>query len=279
MKSKAFTHAGKFHADDIFSTSLLRYLNPEIEVVRGFEVPEDFDGIVFDIGFGKFDHHQADAPKRENGTKYAAFGLLWREYGEQILGEDAERFDADFVEPLDIADNTGCKNIISELIEKFNPPWDSDRSVEEAFWKAEQMAYEILTNEFCYILSARKADGLLEKAIQVSDREVVVLEQFMPWKKKLCETESKLVIYPSNRGGYNVQGVPLSVDDTELRVAFPEEWRGKAKEELRAQTGIPGITFCHASGFLVGVETLEDAWKAARLALEKAERNNGKEKS
>lgn len=270
MENKAFTHAGKFHADDVFSSALLRYLNPEIEIIRGFEVPESFEGIVFDIGFGKFDHHQADTPERENGTKYAAFGLLWREYGERILGESAAKFDADFIEPLDIADNTGCRNILSELIEKYNPTWDSDASVEEAFWKAEKTAYEILSNEFRYRLSDQKADCLVEEAIQNSDGEVVVLTQFMPWKKKVCDTESKLVIFPSNRGGFSIQGVPISAKDTELRAAFPEEWRGKTKEELRKLTGIPGITFCHATGFLAGVETMEDAWKVVRLTLGKA---------
>lgn len=28
--AKAFTHSGKFHADDVFSSALLLYLNPEI---------------------------------------------------------------------------------------------------------------------------------------------------------------------------------------------------------------------------------------------------------
>ena len=46
--AKAFTHGGKFHADDVFSAALLLYLNPEIQISRGNQVPEDFDGIVFD---------------------------------------------------------------------------------------------------------------------------------------------------------------------------------------------------------------------------------------
>ena len=30
--AKAFTHSGKFHADDVFSSALLLYLNPEITI-------------------------------------------------------------------------------------------------------------------------------------------------------------------------------------------------------------------------------------------------------
>ena len=59
--AKAFTHSGKFHADDVFSYALLLYLNPAITITRGNKVPKDFDGIVFDIGRGKYDHHQKDS--------------------------------------------------------------------------------------------------------------------------------------------------------------------------------------------------------------------------
>ena len=53
--AKAFTHSGKFHADDVFSSALLLYLNPEITITRGSKVPEGYDGIVFDIGRGEYD--------------------------------------------------------------------------------------------------------------------------------------------------------------------------------------------------------------------------------
>ena len=75
--ASAFTHSGKFHADDVFSAALLLYLNPEIQIIRGNQVPEEFTGIVFDIGRGQYDHHQKDSRIRENGIPYAAFGLLW----------------------------------------------------------------------------------------------------------------------------------------------------------------------------------------------------------
>lgn len=78
----AFTHGGKFHADDVFSSALLLYINPEIHITRGNKVPDDFEGIVFDIGRGSFDHHQKDSRIRENGVPYAAFGLLWEVLGK-----------------------------------------------------------------------------------------------------------------------------------------------------------------------------------------------------
>ena len=132
--AKAFTHGGKFHADDIFSSALLLYLNPEIQITRGNQVPEEYampdepeeyDGIVFDIGRGAYDHHQKDSRVRENGIPYAAFGLLWEELGTEILGEElAEKFDESFVQPLDQNDNTGEKNELASLIGSFNPAWE-----------------------------------------------------------------------------------------------------------------------------------------------------------
>ena len=91
--ASAWTHNGKFHADDVFSAALLLYLNPEIRIFRGNQVPEDFTGVVFDIGRGRYDHHQKDSRIRENGIPYAAFGLLWEGLGADILGEElAEKF-------------------------------------------------------------------------------------------------------------------------------------------------------------------------------------------
>ena len=49
IPAKGFTHGGKFHADDVFSTALLQILRPDIQVTRGFVVPDDFDGIVYDV--------------------------------------------------------------------------------------------------------------------------------------------------------------------------------------------------------------------------------------
>ena len=49
IPANGFTHAGKFHADDVFATALLQILRPDIKITRGFTVPDDFDGIVYDV--------------------------------------------------------------------------------------------------------------------------------------------------------------------------------------------------------------------------------------
>ena len=43
---KGFTHGGKFHADDVFSTALLKILFPNINVERGFVEVANRKGII-----------------------------------------------------------------------------------------------------------------------------------------------------------------------------------------------------------------------------------------
>ncbi len=52
IPANGFTHGGKFHADDVFSTALLQIVRPDIQITRGFTVPDDFEGIVYDVGGG-----------------------------------------------------------------------------------------------------------------------------------------------------------------------------------------------------------------------------------
>ena len=59
-----FTHGGKFHADDVFSYALLRMIHPGLLVRRGNEVPQDFTGIVFDIGGGRSEEHTSELQSR-----------------------------------------------------------------------------------------------------------------------------------------------------------------------------------------------------------------------
>lgn len=67
IPTTGITHGGKFHADDILSTCLLRYSFPEIKISRVNRVSSDMtleNGvIVYDVGGGEFDHH----PRRSSG--------------------------------------------------------------------------------------------------------------------------------------------------------------------------------------------------------------------
>ena len=178
IPAKGFTHGGKFHADDVFSSALLLYFNPKITITRGNKIPEDFKGIVFDIGRGKYDHHQRDSRVRENGVPYAAFGLLWEELGAEILGEElAVKFDESFVQPLDRNDNTGEKNELATLIGNFNPSWDVENGENEAFSTAVQTAGMILVNMFEKYKGNERAEKRVEEIHKGAYDELI--EQIM----------------------------------------------------------------------------------------------------
>ena len=268
--AKAYTHGGKFHADDVFSAALLLYINPEIVISRGNKVPEDFDGIVFDIGRGRYDHHQKDSRVRENGVPYAAFGLLWEALGKEILGEElAEKLDESFIQPLDINDNTGEKNELATLIGNFNPPWDAKGGSDEAFFQAVSVAGMILENKFERYRGNARADQRVEQVLEEHNPKdrILVLPEFIPCQKALAETEIAFVIFPSNRGGYCIQPQKREYS-MNYKCSFPSQWLGLEGEELVKETGLSSAVFCHKGGFLMTVGELEDAKAACKKALE-----------
>ena len=278
--SSAFTHSGKFHADDVFSAALLLYLNPEITITRGNQVPENYEGLVFDIGRGQYDHHQKDSRIRDNGVPYAAFGLLWEKLGPEILGEElALKFDESFVQPLDINDNTGEKNELATLIGNFNPGWDSKSSNDEAFFQAVSVAGMILENKFERYLGNERADRRVEEVLTehaaslasgdtpAENTNILILPEFIPCQKRLSETNIAFVIFPSNRGGYCIQPQKKEYS-MNYKCSFPVEWLGLENEELAAVTGLKSAGFCHKGGFLMTTGELADAVQACHISME-----------
>lgn len=198
------THTGVFHADDVFSAALLKILNPEIKITRAFKAPESpgSDTIVFDIGFGRYDHHQKDGKIRENGIKYAAFGLLWRDFGHLIVSdENVKKFDESFVQAIDDADNGGQINPMTTAISAFAPNWDdTNQDMDAAFFKAVDFAKDVLQRDFARLNSAERAKKEVSTALENSDGNIVILDRFIPWQDVLIPSTAKFVVFPSLRG-------------------------------------------------------------------------------
>lgn len=272
----AFTHGGKFHADDVFSSALLLYINPEIHIIRGNKVPDDFEGIVFDIGRGSFDHHQKDSRIRENGVPYAAFGLLWEVLGKEILGEElAVRFDESFVQPLDNNDNTGEKNELATLIGNFNPSWDANDNGDKEFFQAVSVAGMILENKFERYKGNERADKRIDEILKNHDPKsrILVLPEFIPCQKALSETDIAFVIFLSNRGGYCIQPQKKEYS-MNYKCSFPESWLGLEGDELIKETGLDTAVFCHKGGFIMTVGQLDEAVMACQKAIDSYEENS-----
>ena len=257
----AVTHAGTFHADDIFGAAFLKLIVPDIEIIRTNENPKVTDYIMFDIGMGEFDHHMASNECRSDKTPYAAFGKLWRHFAPYLYDEKiVKKIDNAFIKHLDLSDNTGVYDSLCYAFSSFNPLEDNETGDKE-FMECVSFAKRILENlikkEERHL---EEEKYVIEKYNSSLDKRVLVLDKHAYFKDFLPFKETIYVVYPSKRGGYSSQGVSKSPDTVELKKPFPEEWTHELPEGLR---------FCHNSRFLIAADTLEDIMKFVYEALDK----------
>lgn len=271
-EANAITHNGKFHIDEVFSTVLLMKLHDEIKLIRISEIPEgiNIDGkIVYDIGKGEFDHHQANALTREDGIKYSSFGLLWKKYGKSYLTKlnckDTEfawmKFDEVFVKTVDKIDNFQIENdclknySISNIIERFNPNWNSNINSDDKFQEAVKFARMIFENEVNNIFSIVDAKEYL-KNVKIKDNRYIILDKNIPYNDfiKLNDTKNKIkfIVCPSERQGYEVRTVFN-------RASFPKKWHELSEDDFYKKYNIKGMIYCHSNGKLCITESIETA--------------------
>lgn len=270
---KIYLHGGIFHADDVLCAAMAKVLNPNVEIVRTFRAPEDYidaeaekSGIyVADLGGGRFDHHQADARTRESGEKYAACGLLFEVWGELLFphASGREAFLNSFIIPVERQDNGGQRNPLSEAVKSLNPAWDSEETSDAAFEKAIALMQGILEQEMKNDDAAHRAEEEVKADEARSEAArgdgIVIFSRFRPWQAELTKRDySKLVVFPSNRGGYNLQVVPRSLKDRTPRVPISRDWLENKPE---------GCTFVHPGLFMASFEKEEQAVRAAEALV------------
>jgi uncharacterized UPF0160 family protein len=362
--TRGVTHPGTFHADDVCATALLRLVDPDFPVLRYETSPDQEPGdvLVFDEGYGKFDHHQMDAEVRDDGIPYSSFGLLWRELGGRVCSskEAAEQFERLVVEPVDWQDNTGEHSTLAGVvIAKQTIADDMDKGFDAAVAMMtsalacatkspalELSPNEMLNDEFAqetterafklvndaierrenageelhqtaettlvedlidpsdmslsFVLATLEADNannprvaetfvdqlladrhekfeqldaarqrIFEQIARQNYPDVLVLEQWEPGWDSICRNnEISFAAFPSQRGGWMVQGVHSHNRGNDLICPVPQNWCGKSGAELEAASGIEGATFCHKDGFMIACEDKESALAAANRMLE-----------
>ena len=283
-EAKYITHAGTMHADEVFATAFLDLYNKDIEVMRVSEVEKAKirkDAIVYDIGRGKYDHHQEDAKVRENGIKYSSLGLLFEEFGKDYLKqekiEDIDEvyigMEKELIEAIDAIDNGVFPEIvapykvktISDIIKLFNPSFGSKEKEEEQFIKAVEVAKQIWQETLYSVIGKVKAKKIVLEKIKNEKKDYLELEEYLPYEETLLKTEEGdhllFVMYPSNRGGYGIKTIKKSLEDKTDRMLFPESWAGLENKELEKVSNIKDISFCHSGRFLVTCKTKEAAYQ------------------
>lgn len=282
------THHGKFHADEVMAIAILRQLDPGAKVIRSRDplVLQRCD-IVVDVNRSKYDHHTAAKEYRENGIPYASAGLVWRDFGEEVVlryGADdhwqtvMNHIDEKLIQAVDAIDNgidldrDSRLKTFSELIGSFNPPWNSDIDETTPFEDAVQFSSRILANYIHSEVSRIDATGVVKAAFaERPNASLLVLSQFCPWSDSLLEMDSheevKFVIFPERSGQYRLQVVPKTLGSFEPRKRLPEEWAGKEGTELVELIGRPDAIFCHPARFIAGAKSLETMLAMAEIAL------------
>src|SRR5215217_5160445 len=126
---KVATHPGNFHADDVFAVAVLQLVHGELEIVRtrdpelqaAADVRIDVGGR-HDPATGDFDHHQiGGAGERENGIRYASFGLVWREHGAALAGGAAAAAAIDELLVCGVDANDVGQTLAQPLIDDIRP--------------------------------------------------------------------------------------------------------------------------------------------------------------
>ena len=295
-EANLITHNNKFHPDDVFSTVFLsKYIeNPVLYRINVGEVEAE-NAIVYDVGFGKFDHHGVDAKYRPNSNlKYCSFGLLWTEYGKDYLKKQNYEYidelytvvEEKLVKQIDGIDNGIFPTIKAEyslldldhIIDMFNPTWeekdvDTDIYFEKALQTAEIIFDNLIKSEYAKIKATKK---VLVAIDNVKDN-MLILDEYLPYQDAVFTStnpkakEIKIIILPSNRGGYCVKPITISRESKDLLINFPKEYRGLHDEELAKISGIKTAKFVHLSGFLASTDTLEDAILLAKQAINNKE--------
>jgi uncharacterized UPF0160 family protein len=287
------THNGSFHADEVFAVAALGLLGDPVEVVR----TRDRDALAqadlrVDVGFsddaatGDFDHHQREFDAvRENGVRYASFGLVWREFGARVCDGDqevADAVDATLVQAVDANDIgqqltqpliDGIRPMsVSSIIGGFNARWDETLAPErerERFDAAVTLAQGILAREVASAASGRRAERIVREAIAAAaDPRVVELPVNAPWKQALVpEAPDALFVIHPKRQGFGLEAVPRELGSFDNRRDLPADWAGLDGADLVAATGVEDALFCHAKRFLVVARSHAGIERLAQLAL------------
>lgn len=291
---KGSTHSTQFHSDEVFTTALFLTLNPNFTYERNLDIPDEPNIIVYDKGMGKYDHHQIDNEVRENGIPYASFGKVWRDFSKYLTIDDrlmtkTERdiVERKLVQRIDATDNGKGHDDYSNFITLLNPINRGTKTIVEnendMFAQAVFFAKTVLNRYLENSVEIGKHHEILANVLKTADNGILCVPEYIAIKeptihKILLENEIDIVVYPSQRGGFNIQQVPIEEGSFVGRMPFPQEWLGKRGDDLPEH-----ITFCHSGNWLLAIdsETPKEAKKIAHqianICREELRRDIGKE--
>lgn len=299
------THNGKFHTDDLFSCAIVKIIFPTAKIIRTRDdeltKPKNkrmlIDvGLEYDPGKMQYDHHQfkkmRKVPCQANLIRYSSLGLIWEEFGYQVIYHVAKTNKMTTVErqvdslydlilkrivvPIDLADTIGVggNNKIKNnqlsfqfVISSFN----SSQNLDDKFKLLIDFIKEFM---IMYIIDNLKNATLEESynvdfdAALIDKRNYVILAKPGAWIRYFNSNREKyksidfVIFEDSAVGKIKLQSVPMDNNTRSVKIKIPAILSTE-----------PGVSFIHPSGFICECDNIESAIKVAKLSKQYYEIN------
>lgn len=298
------THSGGFHADELMSSVILTRIFPEAKIVRSRDaewITPAEDRIIYDVGraydpeAGIFDHHQREAPLREDGRPYSSFGLIWKHFGRDYLRATAVpedhiealqgSFDRSFVLPVDLMDNGALEPgsagphladmTLPVLLESLKPAFDDDTADadDRAFHAALGVARAFAEGVLRQKAGKLRAEATVMAAIaEAGSGRVLELPRGMPFRSAVLKAGAEqllFVVHPRDTD-WALTGIRKGDEGFALRADLPQAWAGLTDQALEAASGVKGAKFCHNARFIAVADSREAILRMAELAVAEA---------
>ncbi len=304
-KIRIITHSGTFHSDEAFAIATLKiflkkkyeknFFKPKFEIIRTRDLSLIQEGdYVLDVGGDYnpekliFDHHQiGGAGERENGISYAAFGLVWKEFGEKICGSSEisriiDKKLVQFLDAIDVGEDLyDLKNpkvtpyLFCDFVSTYNFLSEyNGNNPQQNFLKMVGLAEDVLLREIeRAVIQEKQRKKILEIYNRTEDKRLIVFDKsyddFVIDITLNKFSEPLFIINPNSEGGgWKLKAIRISADSFENKKDLPLEWAGKRDEELQKITGVSDAIFCHNKRFIAVADSKEGTVKLAKLALD-----------
>lgn len=291
---KISTHSGFYHADELFAVAALKLIlereNKKVEIIRTRDKELAFScdycvdvGREYNPAKNRFDHHQVDEGLiRANNIPYAAFGLIWKHFGDKLVSSKdiLDSIEQKLVQPIDAMDNAvtlSTKNF--EGINEYNiasaiyamSQYHGVDKLNESFFNCLTMCEQILVGEINQAEDKQKSRQIvLETIKKQQEPKILILDKYHSWKEIVLSYSNILfVLYPDvNTSNWYLQPAKNSKEDFgDYRINFPTSWLGKEHQELASASGVEEAVFCHKSGYLAVAKTKDAAISMAQITI------------
>lgn len=266
--NKLYIHDKEFNCDDVISAAMIKLVNPNISIERVDQKINHINNALYLGVGGLYDYKLYKTRKDKHGNLYClsiySYDLciddLLKKENIHNISKARELFYQRYIKFIALITRLGYKFKKfkdCEIIESFNLNWVEDvyciSDYDTQFQKAVDFSLILIRNWIRQIKEDSDyriiENEIWKKAEESEKNGIYVLDKHIPWQYQVQRhpnTKAKIIIFESNRGGYNV--VSKSTEELEI----------KDSKYLR---------FLHPTHFMGVADSLSDAINAAKDTL------------